>query len=194
MTGLLVAMLAILWMVVLLPVLLKAKENTFGSTSVGTFSRSMRALSSNHAQPTTTGRWVLTPRAPLERPGRRELILRRRRIFVSLLRCCATMLVLGLVPVLRFVLWGALASAVALGGYVAYLISEKKGLPEHGAFGDGSDSGRQHRSPHSVTTVVDSPAPPVRILNSGQRVYRIVDDAVDDDGLSELGWLQAGRR
>ena len=60
MTGVLVALLAVLWAVVLLPILFNAKQNTSVLGSVGTFSRSMRALSSNHIQPAMGGRWVLT--------------------------------------------------------------------------------------------------------------------------------------
>lgn len=194
MTGVLVALLAVLWAVVLLPVLLKAKENSSVSLSVGTFNRSMRALSSNHEAPVAGGRYVLTLRTPLDEPDRRELIFKRRRIFCGMLAGLAFCLPASLVPGLGFLLWAGIALALGLAGFTAFLISEKKKRPYRPAV-------RQEREDLSrriddIPAVLRMPVnPPVKIVDYGSRpVYIIEDDVLaEDDGLSELGWAQAGR-
>ncbi len=195
MTGVLVALLAILWAAVLLPVLLSAKQNTSIVGSVGTFSRSMRALSSNHIQPVMGGRWVLTPRTPNDQEERKLRILKRRRIFVSLVGGFGATLFLGLLPGLHSILWVTLILAVTLGGYVAFLIQEKNREPLHRRLAPAA--------PGNQRPVDDVPAvirlaytPPTPITRNGVRpVHRIVDEALDeeDDGLSELAWARAGR-
>lgn len=195
MTGVLVAVLAILWAVVLLPVLLSAKQNTSIVGSVGTFSRSMRALSSNHIQPAMGGRWVLTPRTVDDEEQRKATILKRRRIFVTLLGSFGSSFFLGLLPGLRVMLWIALVLAFALAGYVAYLIEEKKRAPIRRRLAPVVRG--EHRIDDVPTVLKLAYTPPRRTTANGIRpTHRIIDDSLideEDDGLSELAWARAGR-
>ncbi len=195
MTGVLVALLAVLWAVVLLPVLLKAKDNSSVSLTVGTFSRSMRALSSNHEAPNLGGRWVLTPRNPLEEPvaDNSDLIFLRRRIFCGMLAALAFCLPASLVPGLRFLIWVSAALIIGLAGFAAFLINEKNKKPHRPV-------AQQHREPRFQVDDIPAvlriePTPPVRVLHNGSHPVYLIEDEVlaDDDGLSELGWAQAGR-
>lgn len=193
MTGVLVALLAVLWAVVLLPVLLKAKENSSVSLSVGTFNRSMRALSSNHSAPLAGGRYVLTLRTPLDEPDPREIIFKRRRIFSGMLAGLAFALPASLLPGLRFLLWVGIALAIGLAGFTAFLISEKNKKPYRPPVVE--DRQEPVRRVDDIPSVLRMPMnPPVRIMDYSSRpVYLIEDDVLgEDDGLSELGWAQAG--
>lgn len=196
MTGVLVALLAVLWAVVLLPVLLRAKENSSVSLSVGTFSRSMRALGSNHEQPHLGGRWVLTPRTPLDdEVDPSEVIFRRRRIFCGLLAALAFTLPSSLVPGLHFLIWVSAAIAIGLAGFTAFLISEKNRRPNRRPVNPQRRQVPAFRA-DDIPTVLRAPEPPpVRILHNGTRPVYLIEDEVlaDDDGLSELGWAEAAR-
>src|SRR5688572_18094338 len=196
MTGVLVALLAVLWAVVLLPVLLKAKENSSVSLSVGTFNRSMRALSSNHEAPNMGGRWVLTPRNPLEETltAQSEVIFMRRRIFCGMLAALAFSLPASLVPGLRFMLWVSAALFLFLAGFAAVLINEMNKKPYRAPV--PQERQELFRAVDDIPTVLRiEPTPPVRVLHNGIRPVYLIEDEVlaDDDGLSELGWAQAGR-
>lgn len=195
MTGVLVALLAVLWAVVLLPVLLRAKENSSVSLTVGTFSRSMRALSSNHEAPNLGGRWVLTPRNPLEDSvtDNSGIIFLRRRIFCGMLAGLALCLPAGLVPGLRFLLWVSAALFISLLGFAAFLINEKNKKPYRPVVHQRPEPRFQVNDVPSVLRF--EPTPPVRVLHNGTRPVYLIEDEVlaDDDGLSDLGWAQAGR-
>lgn len=196
MTGVLVGLLAVLWAVVLLPVLLKAKEDSSVSLTVGTFNRSMRALSSNHEAPNMGGRWVLTPRNPLEETvtAQSEVIFLRRRIFCGMLAGLAFCLPASLVPGLRFLLWISAALFLGLVGFAAFLINEKNKKPYRPAV--PQERQERYRAVDDISPVLRvEPSPPVRILHNGTRPVYLIEDEVlaDDDGLSELGWAQAGR-
>lgn len=196
MTGVLVALLAVLWAVVLLPVLLKAKENSSVSLTVGTFNRSMRALGSNHEQPNMGGRWVLTPRSPLDdAPPPRDVIFMRRRIFCGLVAALAFTLPASLVPGLRFLIWVSAMIAIGLAGFTAFLVSEKNKKPSR-PMGVAQWRVEPRNQVHDIPSVLLAPEPPpVRILHNGSHRVHLIEDEVlgDDDGLSELGWAQAGR-
>ena len=86
---------------------------------------SMRLLRSNHQLPRWSGRWVLTPRKPLEDPVRRAVLARRRRVFCGLLAgtCLATPA--GLIPGLGFLVWAGAVQAVVLAAFVAFLLSKR---------------------------------------------------------------------
>jgi hypothetical protein len=175
--------------------LLKAKENSSVSLTVGTFNRSMRALSSNHEAPNMGGRWVLTPRNPLDEvsSSNSEVIFLRRRIFCGMLAGLVFCLPASLVPGLGFLVWMAGALAIGLAGFTAFLINEKNKKPYRPV-----NAQRPQRYPvDDIPSVLRAAStPPVRILHNGTRpVYLIEDDVLagDDDGLSELGWAQAGR-
>lgn len=200
MTGALIALLAVLWAVVLLPVALRAKENAV-SVSVGTFSRSMRALSSNHEAPAMSGRWVLTPRTPLDEPDPALTIFRRRRIFCGLLAALAFSLPASLAPGLHFLIWVSGALAIALGGFTAFLVNEKK-RRAYRPLGTAHPAGTyRHQQPtirfDDRSTILRMPPsqPPVRVVRQGSSTMHFINDETlaDDDGLSELGWAQAGR-
>lgn len=194
MTGILVALLAVLWAAVLLPVLLSAKQNTSITGSVGTFSRSMRALSSNHSQPYMGGRWVLTPRTVEDEGDRKMTILKRRRIFVSLLGTFGVTLFLGLLPGLRTMLWASLAFAIILGAFVAFLIQEKARTPAHHRLSPQTLANDRARSDDIPTVLRLAYTPPTPTIRNGARpLHRIVEESLEDDGLGELGWLKVGR-
>lgn len=191
MTGVLVALLAVLWAAVLLPVLLRAKENSSVSMTVGSFNRGMRALSSNHSQPVAGGRWVLTPGSPLDQPDPTEIIFRRRRIFCGLLAALAVALPISLIPGLRFMLWVSLALMIGLGGFIAFLLSEKNRRPHRPASVHRPQPERSRYD--DVPSVLRMPDRPIRVMHDGKRPVYLIDDEVlaEDDGLSELGWAQA---
>lgn len=191
MTGILVALLGVLWAVVLLPVLLSAKQNTSVSGSVGTFSRSMRALSSNHAQP-DGGRWVLTPRPPEDESDRKLMMLRRRRIFSAIFGTFCFTLFIGLLPNTRSMLWAALVSALALAGYATYLIQQKQLTPVHQRLANVTLAG-DNRVDDVPTVLRLAYTPPVPSAPGTRRIHTIVDDSLDEDGLGELSWVKAGR-
>lgn len=86
----------------------------------------MRVLRSNHQLPRWSGRWVLTPRKPLDGPLRSEVIARRRRIFCSLVAGTGLLLPAGLIAGLGVLAWAGAASAFALAGFVGFLLSDKK--------------------------------------------------------------------
>jgi hypothetical protein len=91
-----------------------------------TFGKSIRVVRSNHQLPRWSGRWVLTPRKPLEDPLRSEIIGRRRRVFCALTVGTCLTLTAGLVPGLGLVTWAGAAQGVALAGFVGFLLSDKK--------------------------------------------------------------------
>jgi hypothetical protein len=192
-TGILVLLLAVLWAAVLLPVLMSAKQNTSVSGSVGTFSRSMRALGSNHSQPHIGGRWVLTPRRPHDEEERKLTVLRRRRIFCALVGSFCFTLFLGLLPNTHFLLWAALASALGLGAFTAFLIQEKQRTPVHKRLAT-ANLGLENRRIDDIPTVLRlAYTPPAPVFSGGRKLHRIADESFEDDGLGELEWLKAGR-
>lgn len=87
---------------------------------------SMRVLRSNHQLPRWSGRWVLTPRKPLDGPLRSEVITRRRRIFCCLVAGTCLLLPAGLIAGLGVLAWTGGVSASALAGFVGFLLSDKK--------------------------------------------------------------------
>lgn len=154
----------------------------------------MRALSSNHVQPYMGGRWVLTPKTVDDEADRKMTILRRRRIFVSLLGTVGITLFLGLLPGLRTMLWASLTFALILGAFIAYLIQEKSRTPALRRLTPqipASDRGRNEDIPTVLRLAYTPPAPIIK--NGARPVHRIVDESLEDDGLGELGWLKAGR-
>ena len=121
-------------------------------------------------------------------------ILKRRRIFVSLLCAFGGTLFFGILPGLHSLLWVSLILAITLGGYVAFLIQEKNREPLHRRLAPPA--------PVNQRSVDDVPAvlrlaytPPTPITRNGVRpVHRIVDTSLEeDDGLEELAWARAGR-
>lgn len=192
MTGILVALLGVLWAAVLVPVLFSARQNTSVSGSVGTFSRSMRALGSNHYQP-SGGRWVLTPRPPEEEADRKAMMLRRRRIFCTLFGTFCFTLFLGLLPTMRGMLWAALVSAFALGGYAAFLIQQKQLAPIQHRLARVASAGAYDHLDDIPTVLKLAYTPPAPSASGMRRVHTITDDSLDEDGLGELSWLKAGR-
>lgn len=164
--------------------------------TVGTFSRSMRALSSNHEAPSMGGRWVLTPRSPADESvtATSDTIFRRRRIFCGMLAALVFCLPSGLVPGLRFLLWVAAALAVGLAGFTLFLISEKNHKRYRPAVGRRRPEQPRFGVDDIPSVLREEPTPPIRVLHNGIRPVYLIEDEVlaDDDGLSELGWAQAG--
>jgi hypothetical protein len=123
---LLLAALAIMWGVALIPL---AKRRRSMSASVEDFERRMEFLA--HAEVNgTTGRWIVTPRKGARFIGdaerRRARVLdRRRRVLVFLIEAIAVSFLMGLVPPLRVVWNVTLALTLLLGAYVWMLISIK---------------------------------------------------------------------
>lgn len=198
MTGVLVALLAILWALVLVPPLMKTRDNTSLTGTVGSFNKGMRALGSNHAQPLTGGRYVLTPKTPLDAPDPRLVIHRRRRMFCGILTGLVLTLALGAIPALRMLWWASLILAVTMGAFAAFLISEK-GRNDYLKLQGGSrtsPSARESRTPDVPTALrlYQNETEYLPPISRPQPVFRILDeDDEEDDGLSELGWAQAGQ-
>lgn len=120
-------------------------------------------------------------------------ILKRRRIFVSLLGTFAITLFLGLLPGLRSMLWASLMFAVILASFIAYLIQEKSRTPVHHRLTPQA-AARADDIPTVLRLAYTPPAPTMR--NGARPLHRIVDASLEDDGddgLGELGWLKAGR-
>lgn len=192
MTGVLVILLAILWAAVLVPPLLRSREDA-SLGSVGSFSRSMHALGSSHSPPLTGGRYVLAPRTPLDRPDPRLLIYRRRRIFCGLVAGLLVSLGLGAIPGMHVLLWVSLLMAIAVAGFAAFLVAEKSRNANYLRLSS------THRTPHRrqdlyVPTELRSyEEEQVRVVGRSQPVFRMLDEDEEDDGLSELGWARAGR-
>jgi hypothetical protein len=124
---LLLAALAIMWGVALIPLV---KRRRSMSASVEDFERRMEFLA--HAEVNgTTGRWIVTPRKGARFIGdaerRRARVLdRRRRVLVFLIEAIAVSFLMGLVPPLRVVWNLTLALALLLVAYVWMLISIKR--------------------------------------------------------------------
>ena len=87
---------------------------------------STRVLRSNHELPRWSGRWVLTPRKPLDDPVRGRVVARRRRTFYGLVAGTCLSLAAGLVPGLGLLAWAGTVQAAALAGFVGFLRSDKK--------------------------------------------------------------------
>ncbi|MEO7804413.1 MAG: hypothetical protein ABIS18_08695 [Actinomycetota bacterium] len=124
MTFLLVIMLAVLWGVVFMPSLLRARKGTSPIGSVGTFRRSMSALSSG-ATSGAGGRWVLVPPSSEDINVPTISLHHRRMIFMALLAASAVSLLLGILPGLHKVLWANLVSDIGLAAFCAYLVRTK---------------------------------------------------------------------
>lgn len=88
--------------------------------------KSMLVLRSNHQLPRWNGRWVLTPRKPLDEPVRREVLARRRRMFLVLMAGTCLTVPAGILPGFGFLAWAGAAQAAALALFVVFLLSEKK--------------------------------------------------------------------
>ncbi len=132
MTLLLVVLLALLWGIVIVPAILRARQDSSPIVTVGTFRRNMRALSSG-LKSTPAGRWVLLPTHPddLVAPRKRHLE-RRRRLFSALVAAAAGTLVLGLLPGMADVLKLHLVLDMVLAGYIWLLLKGKRQrLSEH---------------------------------------------------------------
>lgn len=204
MTGVLVALLAFLWALVLLPPLLKARDNTSLGT-VNTFNRGMRALGSNRDSTFTGGRYVLTPMTPLDAPNPRLVTYRRRRVFSGLIAGLGCTLVLGAVPGLRMFWWASLILAIAVGGFAAFLVSEKSRSDRMKLQGTNRTPYQRQAAYQRRAAYQDAPDVPTSLrmyqnerepapaTSRRQPVFRILDDEDDDDGLSELGWARAGQ-
>jgi hypothetical protein len=121
-------------------------------------------------------------------------ILKRRRIFVSLLGTFGITLFLGLLPGLRTMLWASLAFAIILGAFVAFLIQDKARTPAHHRLSPQTPANDRARSDDIPTVLRLAYTPPTPTMRNGARpLHRIVEESLEDDGLGELGWLKVGR-
>lgn len=122
MTTILVILLAAVWGALFLPALLRTRRSASPIVSVGMFRTSMRALSGGRS-----GRWVVMPLDAQDKERmRRETVARRRKTFLALLWTAGASLILGLIPGLRFLLTIHLMTDLALAGFVAYLIWDRR--------------------------------------------------------------------
>lgn len=124
-----IILLALCWVIVLVPSFVKPRFESSPLASIGEFERSMGILASTrHGRQHVPGRWVMVPkgmRATEEgsalRSRRQRVVQRRRRAFVRLLAAALATLVLGLIPGLRALLMAHVVLDVALGLYVLQL-------------------------------------------------------------------------
>lgn len=145
MTGVLVALLAIMWALVLVPPLVRTRENAHLAGKVGTYNKELRALASGPAPSFGGGRYVLTPKR-FDEPNSRMVMYRRRRMFSALVSALMMSLVMGAIPGLRSFWWLSLIIAIAAGGYAAFLVSEKNRGAHRTAFGS---AGRPQARPQA---------------------------------------------
>jgi hypothetical protein len=131
-TLLLVILLALLWGIVIVPAILRAREDRSPLGTVGMFRTNMRALGSG-LRSTPAGRWILLPSHPDDLLAPRERNLRRRRhLFSALVAGAAGTLVLGLVPGMSDFLKLHLILDLVLAGYIRFLLKVKRyPSPEH---------------------------------------------------------------
>jgi amino acid transporter len=151
-TLLLVGVLVGLWGIVLFPVLFRVRQDTSPVTSIGMFSRSMRALGSR--EPQIGGRWVLMPMSPEDESVRKLDIPRRRQTFFSLLTILGLTMAFGLFTGFRVMLWAAFATAVVLAGFVVYLVYSKKKLESFKLIGDTPEQIKARRQALGTGNVV----------------------------------------
>ena len=112
----------------MLPSVVRSRVAASPIDGVRKFERNMGILeNSRKPKPAASGRWIMIPRLPAAQGRRRTRIIRRRRqTFLRLLAFAAATLVLGLIPVLRWLLVANLAADLALAFYVWRLIEWKK--------------------------------------------------------------------
>lgn len=124
MTLLLVVLLVVLWGAVFVPAILRARQESSPILTVGTFRRGMRALGGRSSN---SGRWVLMPVGPEQLLlSRRQMLIRRRRVFSGLVVTAGATLVFGLIPGARGLLKIHLAVDLILFGYIIFLIQAKQ--------------------------------------------------------------------
>lgn len=122
-TALLIVLLIVLWGAVFLPAILRARQETSPTASVGTFRRGMSALGSGGS----AGRWIVMPPRPVDPEARRRQVMaRRRQLFMALLVAAGTTLVLGILPELRWMLYAHLVVDLLLSVYVVFLLRVKQ--------------------------------------------------------------------
>ena len=127
-------LLAVVWVAVLAPPLLRKGVESRRSDSVGDFRRHLGVLQRTgptviapahtrlarpafHATPSGPSRTHSAPRA-----SRSQTLRRRRNVFVGLVGSTVVLLAVGAVPGLHVILAMAAASVLLLGAYVAMLI------------------------------------------------------------------------
>lgn len=136
-TSLVILLLVVLWGAVFLPAILRARQDTSPIATVGSFRRGMRALSGGR---TTSGRWVLVPKTPRDAFEKNQrAVLQRRRVFEGLVVASAATLLLGLFPILRFLLVLHLIVDVVLASFVLLLRRLKGSKPPKHAFRHGAE-------------------------------------------------------
>jgi len=122
-TFLAIVILIVLWGAVLVPMVLRAKQETSPITSVGVFRRGMQALTPRRS---AQGRMILMPPRRLSTTDqRRRTMYRRRQLFNGLLFTAVATLVLSLIPEVRWMLYLHLAVDALLAGFVIFLLRVK---------------------------------------------------------------------
>lgn len=120
--SLLVVLLIVLWVAVFLPSRLRARFESSPISSVGTFRRGMRALSSGDIT-SRQGRWVVMPRSREDEITLRQRMReRQRRILVVLIWTAIGTGLIGILPWSRNVLWFHAVVDVLLAAYVGVLL------------------------------------------------------------------------
>ncbi|MGH2768127.1 MAG: hypothetical protein ACREJP_10120 [Candidatus Methylomirabilales bacterium] len=133
MNRVLLLLLALLWGAVVIPTLLRARQETSPIVSVRIFRRRMRVLGGDR-RPRVGGRWILVPRSLSDLPSPRRRSLERRRLaFFGLLGAAAATLALGMVPSLDALIKVHILVDGMLAGYVLVLLKMKERRPSRRA-------------------------------------------------------------
>jgi hypothetical protein len=146
-TILVLLVLAIVWAIVLLPPVLRARAEGRPADSIGHFRTQLRTLqrtgpiahhrSNRTARPAEVTGFLMGPAhapavrpAPVRSPGVTRARKRRRDILVGLLAAVVISLVLGLVPGLHILLLVHVLADVLLASYVAMLVRMRNAVAE----------------------------------------------------------------
>lgn len=118
-----IVLLALAWVVVLIPSVLKPRFETSPIDGVRNFERSMGILANTRSDRQIPGRWVMIPKAMPTVPTtrRQRLIAKRRRLFTQVVAAAGVTFLLGIIPVLRPLWIAHLALDLFIAGYAVYL-------------------------------------------------------------------------
>lgn len=121
-------LLALVWAVVLVPSLFRARLESSPIDGVRSFERSMGVLANaRNRGRALSGRWVMVPKdVTAPRSRRRKIVRRRRIIFERMVALAGATFLFGLIPPLRWMLLLHIVVDVTLAAYVARLIQWKQ--------------------------------------------------------------------
>lgn len=119
-----IVLLALAWLVVLVPVVARPRLESSPLDGVRSFEQAMGILANTRGdRQQMPGRWVMVPKGMGQgvKTRRHRLVRKRRLMFERLVLALGATLVLGLIPPLRALWWASLVMLVVTAGYAAML-------------------------------------------------------------------------